>query len=202
MLNHEEIYKDLFEIKYKIHIVKNGRNTFISDKFKYFTLSDIHKAVLPLFYEKNIFYFPTNDIINNEIMIIYLHFIKDGKHLTLNYSMPLSKIQRNITQDGGSTSTYGERYALQMLFSLSDDRDDPDYLTGKNENDNNKTAKPTKTELDKLNTAFENFGLTERADKLNFIKSNVGKVSSADLNKNDIQELLRLLKWIIGKRDI
>jgi hypothetical protein len=37
---------------------------------------------------------------------------------------------------------------------------------------------------------------------LNFIKSNVGKVSSADLNKNDVQELLRLLKWIIGKRDI
>jgi hypothetical protein len=84
--------------------------------------------------------------------------------------------------------TYAERYGLQMIFSITDDKDDPD------QNDLDKTAKPTKTELDKLNTAFENFGLTERADKLNFIKSNVGKVSSADLNKNDVQELLRLLK--------
>jgi len=194
MINQKEIYNDLNEIKASLRVVKNGENKF--QKYKYFKLSDLLNALIPKLQEKEIFYSFQNEYIGNDVFKGIHTFTKNDNSISFTYSFPLDTAQGNRIQAYGSTMTYAERYGLQMIFSITDDKDDPD------QNDLDKTAKPTKAELDKLNTAFENFGLTERADKVGFIKNNVGKNSSADLNKNDVQELLRLLKWITDKRDI
>lgn len=120
------ILAELNKIKKEISMKKNGKNTF--QKYDYFKLSDILDNIIKRL-DENIFYYYHTEHKQDNIWTGYHVFsdVETGESFIISNDFPLDSKQDNKIQAYGSTMTYSERYGLQMIFQITDDKDDPDH---------------------------------------------------------------------------
>lgn len=171
----------LNKVKTQIRVSKNGENKF--QKYKYFKLSDLHNAIIPILSNEGIFYSFSCEYLGNDMYRGIHTFIKDDERMIFNFDFPMDTAQGNRIQAYGSTMTYAERYGLQMIFSITDDKDDPDA------NNLDDTKFISAAEVKKLGELLEKSGLDTREKRINFVKEKFG-VTPDKLNKQQYVKLL------------
>ena len=114
-----------------IEKTSNTRNIFIKKSYKYWRLPDLYNAIIYPLNSAGIYY-ECNPIHKQEdIWTINLTFIdlntKGKKVYPFDGCIDSGQVGKsNKLQGFGSMLTYVERYGLQVIFSLSDGKDDPD----------------------------------------------------------------------------
>ena len=126
----------IMQIRQEIIVKKAGKNTH--QNYNYHKGEDVMREVNKHLANHGICYYTqVLDIreLNNKTYYEYsLSISKGDEYKTLTYFVPEDTQQKNAVQAYGSTQTYAERYILQSLLSISDNKDDPD---------NNKAIKET-----------------------------------------------------------
>ena len=122
----------LLKIKTAIGVLgKDANNPF--HKSKYVSLSKILRTINPLLAENKLLLTTTIDYRENTTLNIFtitvnIIDLEDGSNKNFNYSTPIDSTQSNKIQAYGSTTTYGQRYALAMLFGIPFDDEDSDQF--------------------------------------------------------------------------
>lgn len=194
--------------------IKNPANTAYNPFFrsKYAPLPDILNLVRPNMAKHglSIIQQPSGGGENISVTTILLH--NSGEYIELD---PLVLRVDKVTAQGiGSAITYGRRYALAALLGISsEDDDDGNIASGKNDNDGTsqprvekkpvpKTSPPVPKELDKgkvqrLAILRKQKGITDEKHK-EFLK-NAGVESSKYLNE---EQYKKYADWLERQPDV
>ena len=194
--------------------IKNPANTAYNPFFrsKYAPLPDILNLVRPNMAKHglSIIQQPSGGGENISVTTILLH--NSGEYIELD---PLVLRVDKVTAQGiGSAITYGRRYALAALLGISsEDDDDGNIASGKNDNDGTsqprvekkpvpKTSPPAPKELDKgkvqrLAILRKQKGITDEKHK-EFLK-NAGVESSKYLNE---EQYKKYADWLEKQPDV
>jgi len=194
--------------------IKNPANTAYNPFFrsKYAPLPDILNLVRPNMAKHglSIIQQPSGGGENISVTTILLH--NSGEYIELD---PLVLRVDKVTAQGiGSAITYGRRYALAALLGISsEDDDDGNIASGKNDNDGTsqprveknpvpKTSPPAPKELDngrvqRLAILRKQKGITDEKHK-EFLK-NVGVESSKYLNE---EQYKKYADWLERQPDV
>ena len=193
-------------------VPKSHTATVKSDKgsysYTYAGLADVSEAAMPLLAKHGLSFttLPGQGVLTGML----LH--KSGQHLTA--SLPVTG---GPPQAIGSSLTYGRRYLLGCMTGLVTDDDDDGQLAQSAPRKSKPAAEPpphgetrpvqrarpstppasgprpaSRDQVTKLNIQIQEFGITDRAEKLDFISAQVKRklASSNDLTSREASDLI------------
>lgn len=204
-----KIYKKLTNIQCELKAKKGQFNAF--GKYKYRSLEDIYESLKPLLQEHNCCLVINNDleIVNNILFrksTAKLIDNESGEHLDVHtYTQEaISKKGMSPEQCSGSTASYSDKYCLNKMFCI-DDNKDPDTMDNSERKHKNETPPketPPKKPIDpyetfKIEIAKKTSGWTDK-DKVDEIREFLGIIEWPDVKNKSAETIKEMVEAVRG----
>jgi hypothetical protein len=198
----------LAAVQRKLPDVRKAETAHVrSDKgnysYRYATLPDITKAVLPLLGENGLAWVTRPTLVDDRFVLVYELLHTSGEKISGEYPLPANGSPQAL----GSAITYARRYCLCAVTGVAaDDDDDGAAATVHHERQSHPApaydAHDPRVLRRRVETLFARAGIAKRDDRLKFCQVVVGRPleSSDDLRAADWPDITAALEAAIAEK--